>query len=51
MPGSGGKGGLCPAHDKDGSFTKEYNGLVGISCPLCISKAAIENSGNQSGAV
>ena len=37
--------------DTDGSVTKEYSGLVGISCPLCVSKAAVENSGNWSRAV
>ena len=45
------RGGLCLAHDTDGSVTKEYNGHVGISFPPCFSKVAVEDSGNQSGAV
>ena len=34
----------------DGSVITEYNCLVGISCPLWVGKAAVENSENWSGA-
>ena len=35
----------------DGSVITEYSCLVGISCPLWVGKAAVENSENWSGAV